>query len=179
MFEITYWEMLAAISVMWIIVRLITGLKDKKYSVGREVLLLMVYVCIIVIARIVYFPWHHVNGQIGTLIIDAKNPRINLVPVVNLIKERYEGWQRNLFGNIAMFIPVGIVWPACFKKIRSFGKTLLAGFGFTLIIEISQLVCYDRSTDIDDLMLNTAGVAVGALIFFVCRRMFAGSKKRQ
>jgi glycopeptide antibiotics resistance protein len=76
----------------------------------------------------------------------------------------------NIIGNIAMFIPVGIIWPICFKKLDNIGKTILAGAGFTLLIELSQLFCYGRHTDIDDLILNTTGVAIGAVIVFAIRK---------
>lgn len=63
-------------------------------------------------------------------------------------------------------IPVGIVWPICFKELDSIEKTVLAGAGFSLLIEISQLLLYERCSDIDDLILNTAGVIIGAMIYF-------------
>lgn len=141
--------------------------------------MMMVYICIIVIARIVNFPWHHVNGQIGTMKFDASRiipPWVNLVPIVHLF-DIYDGWQMNIIGNITMFIPVGIVWPVCFKKLNTIGKAILAGAGFSLFIEISQLLFYERCSDIDDILLNTAGVTVGALIFFGCKKLRA--RKRE
>lgn len=177
-FEITYWQMLVFITAIWIVVRSIVGLSAKRFSFGREAQLLMVYICIIVIARIVYFPWHHINGQIGTMKFDSSKILpfwLNPVPIIHLF-EFYDGWQRNIFGNIAMFIPVGIVWPLCFKKLDSVGKTILAGAGLTLCIEITQLLFYERSSDIDDIILNTVGCAIGALIWFGCRRLFSKKK---
>ena len=60
-----------------------------------------------------------------------------------------------------MFIPLGIVWPAVFKELDTPLKTLAAGAGFSLLIEILQLPFYERVSDIDDLLLNTLGFAVG------------------
>jgi len=77
----------------------------------------------------------------------------------------------NIIGNIAMFIPVGIVWPICFSKLDTIRKNILAGAGFTLFIEVTQLFCIGRHTDVDDLILNTSGVAIGACIVFLIRRM--------
>ena len=172
MFEITYWEMLAIITVIWIITRIITGIRNHTFSVLKELKMLMVYICFIVIARIVNFPWHHVNGKIGTMKFDSSQIlpfRVNLVPIVHLF-DIYDGWQMNIIGNITMFIPVGIVWPICFRKINTFGKTILAGAGFSLSIEIFQLLFFERCSDIDDLILNTIGVAIGALIYFCCQK---------
>lgn len=168
MFEITYWELLVVITIVWVMIRVILGIKSKRVSFLREVQLLLVYLCIIVIARIVNFPWHHVNGQIGTMKFDASKVFplwLNLVPIMHLF-DVYDGWQMNIIGNITMFIPVGIIWPICFKKLNTIGKTILAGAGFTLFIEITQLLFYERYSDIDDILLNTAGVAIGAIFYF-------------
>ncbi|MBQ0002890.1 MAG: VanZ family protein [Treponema sp.] len=51
----------------------------------------------------------------------------------------YDGWQINIIGNIAVFIPLGIIWPFCFGKLNSVKKTAFTGFCFSLFIEISQL----------------------------------------
>ena len=173
MLEITYRELLAVITVLWIAARIIIRANGNKISAARELKLLMVYICIIVIMRIVDFPWHLTDGHIGTLKFDASKifPLwLNLIPIVHLF-DIYDGWKLNVFGNIAMFIPVGIVWPVCFKKLDTVGKTVLAGFIFTLSIEISQLLFYERCSDIDDIILNTAGTFIGALLYFGIRKL--------
>lgn len=170
-FEISYWELFAIITVAWIIVRVIIGIKNRTFLVAREAKMLLVFVCLVVVARFVDFPMHHVDGKIAPMVYDSSKVFplwVNLVPIVHLF-DVYDGWLINIIGNITMFIPVGIIWPFCFKKLDSFGKAVLAGFGFTLFIEISQLLFYERCSDIDDIILNTAGFAIGALIFFACR----------
>ena len=82
----------------------------------------------------------------------------------------------NLFGNIALFVPVGVFWPLCFGKLDRVWKVVLAGFFFSLLIELSQLLFYERSTDIDDLILNTLGVWIGALLFFALQK---GRRKKE
>lgn len=177
MLEITYWELFAFITVIWIIVRLIVALVKMKFSVGNEAKMLLVYICIVVIARIVNFPMRHVDGHIGTMKFDTSQMFplwINLVPVVHLF-DVYDGWQINIIGNITMFIPVGLVWPVCFEKLDTFLKTVLAGLGFTLLIEVTQLPFYERCSDVDDMILNITGGAIGALIVFAIRKI----KKKQ
>ena len=70
-----------------------------------------------------------------------------------------------------MFIPVGIIWPVCFKQLNNVFKVTLAGFVYTLLIELSQLPFYDRCSDVDDLILNTTGVLIGAVIYFLVRKI--------
>ena len=75
----------------------------------------------------------------------------------------------NLIGNTAMFLPLGIVWPAVFKKLDSHWKVITAGFGVSLTIEVLQLPFFDRATDIDDLILNTLGFLMGYGIYLLVK----------
>ncbi|MCR4627534.1 MAG: VanZ family protein [Treponema sp.] len=159
----------------------IKSLKNKNIDLKRQAQLLTVYVCIIVIARCVYFPFHHIDGHIGTLNIDINRifpVKYNIIPIVRLF-EKYDGWKTNIIGNIAMFIPVGIVFPFCFKELNSLLKTTGAGLLFTLCIEISQLLSYERCSDIDDIILNTTGVFLGALIYFAIKKVVIAFSSEQ
>lgn len=173
MIEITYFQMFIFITVIWIITRSAVAIKTKTFSIKRELQMLLVYICIVVISRFVYFEYNLQNGKIPALIVGFEEnigDMISLSPFYFLV-DRYDGWKMNIIANIAMFIPVGIVWPICFKKLDTFKKTVLAGFGYTLLIEITQLLCIGRHTDIDDLILNTSGVVIGACIVFLIRRL--------
>ena len=168
MFEITYKGLFIFITLAWIVTRAICGLKNKKVDWKYEAKLLTVYICLVVIARIVYFPMRLVEGRIASLILDVDKifPLwINLIPIVHLF-DVYDGWLINIIGNVTMFIPVGLAWPFCFKKLDTLGKTVLVGAGFPLFIEITQLPFYGRCSDVDDLILNTTGILIGALIYF-------------
>lgn len=171
MFEITYKGLFSFITLAWIATRAICGIKNKKVDWKYEAKLLTVYICLVVIARIVYFPMRLVEGRIASLVLDVDRILplwINLIPVVHLF-DVYDGWLINIIGNVTMFIPVGLVWPFCFKKLDTLGKTVLAGVFFPLFIEITQLPFYDRCSDIDDIILNSAGIFIGALIYFGVR----------
>lgn len=165
---ISFNVMMIFITITWILFRIIKGIRNQKVSIKREMQLLLVYICIIVICRFVYFPLQHDIYGIAPLVF-AKNVvfplRINLIPF-NFLTDIYRGWQINIIGNILMFIPVGIVWPICFKELDNIKKTIFAGFKLTLFIELSQLPFFDRCSDIDDIILNTTGAAIGAVIYF-------------
>ncbi len=179
MIEITYLEMVIFITLIWVAVRAAAAMKNKSISLGREARLLLVYICIVVIVRFVYFPLHKVDGHIDTLRFDTAKmipPWVNLIPIVHLF-DIYDGWQINIIGNIAMFIPVGIVWPICFRELNSVWKTTLAGAGFIAVIEVSQLLFYERCSDVDDFLLNLIGVLIGALIYFGIKRGKQAYKK--
>ena len=178
MLEITYTGLFVFITLAWIITRVICGIRNKKVDWKYEAKLLTVYICLVVIARFVYFPLHREEGRVASLFLDVDRMFplwINLVPIVHLF-DVYDGWQINIIGNIMMFIPVGLAWPFCFKKLETIGKTVLVGAGFPLFIEITQLPFYARCSDIDDLIMNTTGVFIGAIIYF-CVKHLKNSKK--
>ena len=173
MVEITYPGMFLFISLAWIVAIVIRGVKQHKVDWKYEAKLLLVYICLVVIARFVYFPLHLEEGRIASLFLDVEKivPMwINVMPFVHMFEE-YDGWLINIIGNVTMFIPVGIVWPVCFQKLNTIGKVVLAGGAFTLFIEISQLPFYSRCSDVDDLIMNTTGVLIGALIYFGVKRL--------
>ena len=178
MLEITYKGLFLFLTLAWIAVRVILAWRRGSADWKREAKLLTVYICLVVIARIVYFPMRLVDGRIGSLYLDVEKMFpfwINLVPLVHLA-DVYDGWLINIIGNVAMFIPVGILWPFCFRQLDTVKKTVLWGAAFPLLIEISQLPFYERCSDVDDLLLNTAGIFLGALIFFGVKRMGKGKK---
>ena len=79
----------------------------------------------------------------------------------------------NIIGNIVMFIPLGFGLPWANAPLRRFWKTLLASAGIIILVEITQLVTLLGHCDIDDLILNLIGVAVGYLLW----RITAGHVK--
>ena len=54
--------------------------------------------------------------------------------------------------------------------------TVLSGAGFSALIEVSQLLT-TRATDIDDLIANTLGTAVGFAVWFAFAKLFGQRMK--
>lgn len=67
----------------------------------------------------------------------------------------------NLAGNVVMFIPLGFFLPQLFPKLRKIWKTLLSSAGIVVLVELVQLFTLVGSCDIDDLILNLLGAAMG------------------
>ena len=67
----------------------------------------------------------------------------------------------NLGGNIIMFIPLGFLLPRVFSRITSLSRVLLTTAALIAAVEIIQLFTLVGSCDIDDLILNTLGAALG------------------
>ena len=173
MIQIPFAAAMLLVSFLWILVRAAVCINQKHISWKREAQLMLVYICIVVVMRFTFFPFSKVGGRIQPLLFDAAAvfpPRINLIPFVNLLNyEIYKEMLINVIGNTTMFIPLGIVWPCVFKKLDTHIKVIAAGVGFSLCIEILQLPFFDRVTDIDDLILNSVGFAVGDGIYLLVK----------
>ena len=173
MLAITYPSIIIAISIAWVIVRFLVNKKENNFRWKRELQLMLVYICIVVVTRFTFFPFSKVDGRVQPLLFDAATmfpPRMNLVPMVNLLNyEIFREMLINVVGNTAMFIPLGIVWPSVFKKLDTHKKVIAAGVGYSLCIEILQLLFYDRVTDVDDLILNSLGYLIGYGLYLLVK----------
>ena len=173
MIQIPFSCAIACISCLWIIVRLSCWLRTKHVSLKREAELILVYICLVVVTRFTFFPFSRINGQVRPLLFDPSSifpPRINLIPLVYLFD--YEIRREaliNVIGNTAMFIPIGIIWPGVLRQLDTARKTIGAGIGLSLFIEILQLPFFDRVSDIDDLLLNSLGFIIGYGIFSIIK----------
>lgn len=78
--------------------------------------------------------------------------------------------------NVVMVMPLGFLLPHIWKNWRRFRKVILAGFGFSLLIEFFQLF-NTRLSDVDDLIMNTLGAAAGYLIWKLYYRLFGTPKE--
>lgn len=182
MLQITYPALVAVISGIWLLLRIRVFTKQKRLNWKRELQLILVYICIVVVARFTFFPFGTVNGKIQPLLFDAAKvipPRINLVPLVYLLDyEVLREAKLNVIGNTAMFVPLGIVWPSVYKQLNTHGRVIAAGVGFSLCIEILQLPFFDRVTDIDDLILNSLGFLMGYGIYLLVKKLAAVCRRK-
>lgn len=69
----------------------------------------------------------------------------------------------NLLGNILLFIPLGFLLPLVLPRVQSMKTVTAIGFGASVVLEVLQLITGLGSLDVDDVLLNGLGVALGAL----------------
>ncbi len=106
---------------------------------------------------------------------------INFIPFADLIAVSEQSFIRFLYlfiGNILWFMPWG-AYICGVKKCRLY-IAVLSGFVLSLIIEIMQYIFGTGVSELDDLILNTAGALVGGVvskIFFKWRNEFLMSEK--
>lgn len=87
---------------------------------------------------------------------------LRLVPFEDLVGA--VSWFAPLFGylgNIAFFIPFGVLVYMLLIDVR---RTVIVGFLASLTIEVTQYIFALGYSDIDDLLMNTLGAFLGALV---------------
>ena len=93
---------------------------------------------------------------------------INLTPgyTIRSMLERGSYGQKviNLAGNVVMFLPLGLLPPLLWRKLRHLWATVGLSAAVSCLIEFLQLFL-ERAVDVDDVILNTLGGLLGYLLF--------------
>lgn len=85
----------------------------------------------------------------------------------NLVPDFYNHINREVIGNLIMFLPFGILYPLSRTK-PSYKNVVLTGIICVFIIELLQPV-FGRAFDINDIILNAIGIIISATVFFVAQ----------
>ena len=113
----------------------------------------------------------------GTAVTDYRaqlTGRVNLVPfssmgsmLLTLLRNPYPAVLRtvvyNIGGNIAMFVPLGFFLRALFPKCRRFLGCMAAVAVIMSCVELTQLFTLRGFCEVDDVILNLMGAAIGWL----------------
>ncbi len=102
---------------------------------------------------------------------------INLMPLQFLFHAggyTVRTWITNVLGNIVLFVPMGILVPTLFPKVKSWswGRFILSAILLIVIIELVQLLLMCGQCDIDDVILNVSGMCIG----FVCTKWLSAKR---
>jgi hypothetical protein len=83
--------------------------------------------------------------------------------------DAYRGYFKDVAVNIAGFVPLGFFFCAylssAFHRKHAVLETILLGAAISLFIEISQSYMATRDSDMTDVITNTLGTIVGALLY--------------
>jgi len=75
-----------------------------------------------------------------------------------------------MLGNVLMLLPFGFLAPLLWEKLR-WWRVLPVALGFILLVELLQPFT-GRSFDIDDILLNFLGTAIGSLLSAAVQALF-------
>ena len=135
--------------------------KKNEQQRGRRIITLLFWIYVIVLLRITVFrddlSLSHImtNGKLNLELFSAYIP---------FLRGGFIWLFIYLFvGNIVWFIPLGayLVWK---KPGRSVWQAVVIGLSLSLLIEVSQYVFGVGVTEVDDLVLNTSGALIGAVL---------------
>lgn len=76
----------------------------------------------------------------------------------------------NLFGNVLVFIPVGLMLPMVHRASKNIFVALANTLFFIVGIEVFQLFSNFGAFDVDDIILNMFGVLIGSCIYKIVRK---------
>ena len=99
------------------------------------------------------------------------NWRPQLVPVWNLVVNLRDGDRvlatlAGAAGNVALFLPLGFLLPLLAPRLDRLWRTVGAGLALSAAIELSQVAFPGvRRADVNDVLLNTLGTALGFLAY--------------
>ena len=148
-------------------------IKHKHINIIREI-----FICILVfvtafIMSMTVIPKIEITPENSISILKpySHGCRVNFIPF-SFVKEikyyldngMYYSILFNLIGNIIPFSVFSFLCVLLFEKLESLKNILMLGFAFSLIIELLQIPLY-RGSDIDDLILNMVGYALGYLFY--------------
>lgn len=148
--------------------------KTKQAIRKLGMILFVLYVLLLI-----YFLFF--SEEYGRAAGEAVTYRYNLVPFVEI--QRFWEYREqlgmfalftNIFGNVIGFLPYGFILPIIGRNMRNGILITVSGFCLSLLVETIQLVTRVGCFDVDDLILNTLGAALGYLGFFVCDRIRRG-----
>ena len=142
---------------------------NKTKRSGRQILLRAAF-----LAYVLWMLWLLFGQRWGTEIYSQELAKsMNLQPFVTikhyiaLLKNGPSGLVThaviNLVGNVVMFVPLGFCLPKIFPKFRNFFRTFFFCVLLIVAVELLQYYTYLGTCDIDDLILNMAGVTIGYL----------------
>ena len=117
------------------------------------------------------------DSETGKLYLDLVFPGkemggVNLIPFRSILaqisgklpelgpEDRVRTGLLNLFGNPALFLPVGFLLPLSADRWKRLHSALLFAAVFGIALEFLQFLI-GRTADIDDVLLRLAGTAVG------------------
>lgn len=156
-------------------------LKLKNRVDYKKILYIIFFIYFLILIKIILFK---TNSFVDLLKgnTSAGYRSTNLIPFKTIVNFfNIEGFSflrafSNTIGNIAVFLPLGYLLPLLTKKVNNIYKILCITVSISIVFESLQYIFYLGSLDIDDVILNTLGGAIGYTIYFYINK-FTNSDK--
>ncbi|MEH7095036.1 VanZ family protein [Neobacillus vireti] len=163
MITINSWYILLPVFILFLL-SLIIGTRKKIYRAGQYFLLITLAIYLLALIHLVFFPLEVYLGQYKSTqpLWQQFLHEFNFIPVLTIDLSSF-------VLNVILFIPFGVYLPLLSSNIVSVKKAAKYGFFLSLSIEILQFIIEftlgsGRIEDINDIIANTLGAAVGFII---------------
>ncbi|MCG7345713.1 VanZ family protein [Sporosarcina sp. ACRSL] len=167
---------------IYLIARLIfVKIRKRPVSKSREILLALFVLYLVGLASQTIIPEWNIRVEGGRFYFDVylynNLTTVNFIPFRTIFSysQYVSDWDSvslvNLLGNVFVFSPIGFFIPLLWRRFDSFTSIFFIGLGVTCFIESIQYFI-GRSTDIDDIILNTVGVLIGYFVNIGYRKVW-------
>lgn len=140
----------------------------SKQKTAVYIFFTLMYIYVNLVIKYTQFPIYNDEFQKSILGPFSIEKNFNFVPFKNF-------FHRSSLYNIIMLVPFGFLLP--FVRKTNFPKVFLAGLGLCSILECIQAIVgfavgySTRIIDVNDLICNTLGAAIGYGLFIVFQRI--------
>lgn len=160
----------------WLVFRLyLHGVRRHGLSFRREILLVtfVVYLCGVAVAALL--PNHNSREAAAAATgFDLRPSMASLTcqsPMLRKGSTAQAFCVHNARGNVMLFFPLGILIPLVWRRLR-FWRVIQIAAALSVSIEIVQYLSKswsNRSTDINDVILNVVGASLGLILVSLLR----------
>ena len=138
-------------------------MNKKKETIVKIIFIIPLILYLVLLFRLLFLK----NGT------DFSNTEFRFIPF-STVREYIQNEKSlklmaiNYLGNILLFFPIGIFLPVFLKKIK-LSEIVLVAFFASLYAEFLQFELEAGYADIDDVICNTMGAAIGGMVYFKLR----------
>lgn len=171
MFRIWQFPVLALVgAAVWFVVRMVMGAPRRRVALESA---FAGYLAALLFA-VIFLP-SAPRPDDGQSIWAA----VNVVPlrsILGILHEKPRQFVLQVVGNVALFVPLGILLPALDERGRRLAATAAVALAVSVGIELAQLAIRlaglsRRLVDVDDVILNVTGACVGFLLWKAARAL--------
>lgn len=157
-------------------------MKKNKDIIFRKCLMaiFVLYLGILFLVLVLKYPTGMVSSSIRAWKNGAEVVRLEpqlipfrtIIPYIRQARAISDWFVKNLVCNIVMFVPYGILYPSLTKKQKNkCRRTILSACIISVCIEVFQYISAFGHCDVDDVILNLAGTAMGYGIYCILKKI--------
>jgi glycopeptide antibiotics resistance protein len=168
---------------MYLLISWLVNRKRVMFKIKQAINFLF-FLYILEVVAVTFFP---IPIDIAATIKSGMHQNNNFIPFKTIKEVLHNHYYmvalKNIGGNILLFVPLGFFIPLMWGKVN-WKRAVLLGFASSICIEVTQatislfLGFTYRSSDVDDIVLNTVGFAFGYVCFSILVKVVSTTVKK-